>query len=184
MQNRPLHLVLAALVTARWPTLVTRHREHRRVLAGAVVVDTARMLTTLTKDLRPAGRRRIVWAAGEVAFFESEVTQHLLYDRDMLGLATVRAARYRELFIAPPKGVEPAGAKEWDYLKRLRAGSPVRERIRVAGDAKQLVVGSDNRCMHSMFGFDLIAAGDSDIELVRLYHIFQAELMGTQNSLT
>ena len=75
--------------------------------------------------------------------------------------------------------IKPTGAEKGNYLKWLRAGSPVGEGVRVARRAQQLVAFSDNGCVYSMFGFDLITARDGNIELVRLDHTFQDCLMVT-----
>src|SRR5437868_5449336 len=89
VQDRALHVVLATLVTARRPTLLVRHRQHRRVLARAVVVDPCRSATRLPDDLGAALRRGFVRPTSEIAFLEAEVAQHPLDDGDVLPLAAM-----------------------------------------------------------------------------------------------
>src|SRR5450759_3545635 len=84
VQNRALHVVIASFVAACRPTLLTRHREHRRVLAGAIVVDTRRALARLAHALRAALRGRIVGPAGEISCLEANVAEHFLGDGDVL----------------------------------------------------------------------------------------------------
>jgi hypothetical protein len=111
-----------------------------------------------------------VGTTGEIAFLEADIVEHSLHERDVLGLASVRRARHRQLRSFPPQLFEAAGGEERNYLKGLGAGSPEREGVAVAGSAKELIAFSDNGGMYSVFRFGALTAGDCNIELVRFDH--------------
>jgi hypothetical protein len=112
-----------------------------------------------------------VWATGEIAFLEAKVVQHSLDDRYVLGLTAVGRARDRELFFAPLERIEAAGAQKWKDLEGFRAAAPEGERVRVAGATEQFVAFANYRGVYSVFRLGSLAAGDCNIELVRLDHI-------------
>src|SRR3979409_714426 len=114
MQNAALHVVLASLVATRRPALLVRHREHRRVLARAIVVEPRRAVARFADNPGTSLRGRIVGTTGEMAFLEADVLQHPLDYRDVLRLTAVRRARDRELFFAPFERVEASGTEEGD----------------------------------------------------------------------
>ena len=108
--------------------------------------------------------------AGEISFLKSDVVEHLLHQRDVLRLSTVRCARHCELLVTPAQRLEPAASEKREYLEGLGAGAPVGKRVGVTGCAEQLIAFSDYRSVYAVFGFYRITAADSDIELVRLDH--------------
>jgi hypothetical protein len=144
-----------------------RHGKHRRVFAGAVVVEACGAIAGLTHDPGTALRRWIVGSAGKVAFLHPDVAQHSFDDRNVLRLAAVRSARHRELLFTPLERIKPAGAEERNYLKGFGAGAPEGEGLPIAGGAEKLVAVSDYRGVYSMFRFRLFAASDDYIQLER-----------------
>ena len=112
LERAALHGVIAPLVPVRVPTGGVRAREHRGVLAGAVVVESRQPRARFAQQLHPARRQRVVRAAGEVALLESDVLEHRLRDRDVFGLAAMRRAGERQLIVAPMQLVESAGFDE------------------------------------------------------------------------
>jgi hypothetical protein len=68
---------------------VVRHGHHRGVLSRAVVVQPRGTLTGFSEDFRAPLRRRIVGAAGKIAFLEADVVEHPFNERDVLRLSTV-----------------------------------------------------------------------------------------------
>ena len=115
----------------------------------------------------PAAAKRLVRAAGEIAFLEAELGEHPLDDRDVLGLAAVRGAGERELLVAPLEGVEAARLEKRHHLERLRAGAP--EGDEVADRPPHPTSRSsrvDDRRVHPVVGFYRISAGDDDIQLM------------------
>jgi hypothetical protein len=136
------------------------------VLAGAVVVESGGTAAVLANYFRAALRGWVVWAAGKVALLESNVVEHSLDDRDVLGLAAVRCARDSELLFTPTERIESAGGEKRNYLKWFGAGSPVSKGVGVAGGAKKLVAFSNYCRVYTMLRFGAFTASDSDVELV------------------
>ncbi len=170
LQNPPLDVVFALLITLRRPTLVTRERQHRGVLARAVVVQSRGAAASLSQDFGAALRRGLVRTTGEITFLETDVVEHFLHERDVLGLTAVGRARHREVRIIPAQCVEAAGSEEWNYLERLGARSPEGKCVGVARCAEKLVSFSDYRGVYSVLRLGSFTAGDSNIELVRFDH--------------
>src|SRR5215203_4228692 len=165
-QRSNLHRVLALLVALVRPPGDVRSREHGGVLAGAVVMKTCGTLAGLTNDPRAARRERIVRATCEVAFLEPDVSQHGLGERNVLGLATVRGTRERELVVAPADFVEaPAGEKRHD-LERLCAGSPHGDGAGVARAPDESATGIHDGRVYAVARLDAAAPSDEDVEVV------------------
>jgi hypothetical protein len=77
-----------------------------------------------------------VRTAREITFLEANVTEHTLYERNVLRLAAMRRARHGELLLTPAERVEAAGVEERQDLKGLGAGAPIGERLRLASSAE------------------------------------------------
>ena len=99
------------------------------MLGRAIVVKTVWAVAGFSHDFGAPVRRWLVRTAGEGAFLESQVVEHLLHQCDVLGLAAVRCAGHCQLFVAPAQRIEAAGAEKGDYLERLGAGAPVGEGV-------------------------------------------------------
>src|ERR1051325_340213 len=159
------------LVSVRMPARGLRAREHRRVFARTVVVETRQPRTRLTQQLEPARRQRVVRTTGEIALFEADVAQHLLREGDVLRLTTVRRARERKLVVAPMQLVEGARLQERHDLEWLGAGSPGAHEPRVVRDGDDRVVVSDDDRVHAVPRFDFRASGGDDVKLERFHSV-------------
>src|SRR5687768_6203982 len=99
VQDRLLHRMLDALVAFDRPAAAPGVGEHCSVLSRAVVMSALSAAAGLAKNLRAPRCERLLWPARQVTLLEPDIRQHLLDERDMLGLAAVRAAGNRELLV-------------------------------------------------------------------------------------
>jgi hypothetical protein len=150
VQDRLLHRVLDSLVPLDGPAALPGVAKHRGMLAGAVVVGTPGSDSRLAKNLCAAWSERLLRSAGEISLLEPEVREHLFDDRYVFRFSAVRAARHRELLVAPSHGVEAAAGDEGHDLERLGGGAPERHCSGVTGLANELVSLSDNRGVHAV----------------------------------
>src|SRR5260221_1092825 len=144
-----LHRMLRALVADRGPALGVRSREHRGVLAGAVVVKPRRTFARFAEELLPAGCDGIVRSARPLTPLPAERREHSFRDCDVLRLAASRAACERELVVAPADAIESAARDERHHLERLRAGAPIGDERRVADTGHEVTSGIDDRRMYA-----------------------------------
>ena len=93
--------MLLALVAERVPACSVRAREHRRVLARAIVMESRRARTGFSQDAQTTRGQRIVWPAREIPFLHSDIAQHRLGEHDVLRLSAVRSASKCELIVTP-----------------------------------------------------------------------------------
>src|SRR5690242_2128075 len=169
LETTPLDRMLLALVAKGWPVRRVRARQHRGVLARAIVVETGRPRTRLPQNTNPACGERFVRSTREVTFLHPDVAQHRLGEDNVLGLTAMRGAGERELIVSPPKRVEPSRLQEWHDLKRLCAGAPRRHIGGVARSGNEDAVLVDDGGVHAVPGLDDSAAGDDDVQLDRLH---------------
>ena len=130
-------------------------------------METRGTASGFSHDLRAPLRRRIVRAAGEIAFLEPDVAKHPFDDGNVLRLSTMRRAGDRELLVAPAERIKSARAEKWNYLKRFGAGAPVGERVGIVGGTEQLVAFSHHCRVHTMLGLGALAAGYSNVKFMR-----------------
>ena len=103
-------------------------------------------------------------SAGQIAFLEAEVEEHLRGDGDVFRLAAVGRAGERELVIAPAKLLETARVDERHHLERLGARAPWHDVVRVPRAGDQPALGVDDGGVHLVPRLHVTAAGDENVE--------------------
>jgi hypothetical protein len=93
--------------------------EHGGVLARAIVVEPCRMEPGISQQLRATLRQRLVRAAGQVPFLETDRFEHVCGNCDVLGLSRVGCARQGQLIVSPADRVRDARCDDRRRLHRL-----------------------------------------------------------------
>jgi hypothetical protein len=119
-----------------------------------------------------------VRTAGQVAFFETEIEQHLCRNRDVFGFPSVRPAGQCNLVIAPSKPFEPIGRDQWHQLESLGAGSPGDGIVGTASSGDQAVLCIDDRRVHVVPGLYVITARHDNVE-IQVFHV-GGKIMGAE----
>ena len=112
-----------------------------------------------------ASGQRLVRAACEVAFLESDRREHPCREIHVLRLAAMGCARQRELLAAPSACIEATRFDKREELKRLRAGAPDRRERGITSAAEQFSIGAANDGVHMMPRFDRVTARGDNVEL-------------------
>src|SRR6266542_1861807 len=120
-------------------------------------------------------------SAGEIAGLETDVVEHPLYEGYMFGLAAVRSACNRELFISPAERVESSRLDERDYLEKLGARAPEGEAVGIPRPPDDLVAGANYRPVDALQRFNSFSPRDDDIEIVG-FHPLQNTLISMSSS--
>ena len=123
----------------------------------------------LTGHPDAARRERLVRAAREVAFLESDVTEHRGRNRDVFRLAAMRRTRQRQLIVAPRQVIDRARCHQRHGQERLGPRSPERHDVGIARSANQRIARPDHRGVYPVARFDCPATGDNDVEVVRVH---------------
>jgi hypothetical protein len=146
------------------PSRGRRAREHRGVLAGAVVHQSRKRPSAFAREFRSTRRERLVRSAGEIALFAPDRLQHARCDRDVLGFAAVRSACEREFLFTPADRLESAGREERQNLKEFCARAPHGDQRRIPRDGEGYISRPDDGGVDPVARFDAAAAGDDDVQ--------------------
>ena len=120
----------------------------------------------ISQQLRAPLRQRLVRAAGQVPFLETDRFEHVRGNCDVLGLSGVRCACQRQLIVSPADRVRNPRCDERRRLHRLGTGPPGSQERRITRQANQLAALVHHGGMYAVTGFENRASRRYNVELV------------------